>query len=97
MHNIRVFYNKTQRAKYISHLDINRCMQRALKRSGLPVWYTEGFHTHIYVTFALPTPLGFESMYEAMDFRLIEELPGHRDLGGGRPGHEAGANPVCRV
>ncbi|WP_052446829.1 TIGR03936 family radical SAM-associated protein [Candidatus Soleaferrea massiliensis] len=75
MHNIRVFYNKTQRAKYISHLDINRCMQRALKRSGLPVWFTEGFHTHIYVTFALPTPLGFESMYEVMDFRLVEELP----------------------
>ena len=73
--DIRVFYKKTGRLKYISHLDINRCMQRALKRAGLPVWYTQGFNTHIYLTFALPLSLGYESNYEVMDFRLIEEVP----------------------
>ncbi|WP_159427374.1 TIGR03936 family radical SAM-associated protein [Massilioclostridium coli] len=72
--DIRVFYKKTGRLKYISHLDINRCMQRALKRAGLPVWYTQGFNTHIYLTFALPLSLGYESNYEVMDFRLIEEV-----------------------
>ena len=46
----RVFYTKTGRLKYISHLDVNRLMQRALKRSGLPVWYSEGFNPHIYIT-----------------------------------------------
>ena len=54
MINIRVFYHKTSRAKYISHLDIMRCMQRAVVRAGLPVWYTEGFNPHIYLTFSLP-------------------------------------------
>ncbi len=52
MITVRAFYKKTGRLKYISHLDINRCMQRAIKMSGLPVWYTEGFNPHAYVTFA---------------------------------------------
>ena len=66
----RVFYSKTGRAKYISHLDITRCMQRAIQRAGLSVWYTEGFNPHIYLTFALPLPLGYESVCEVMDLRF---------------------------
>ncbi len=73
MPNIRVFFQKTGRAKYISHLDLNRCMQRALKRAEIPVWYTEGFHPHMYLTFALPLALGYESLCETMDLRLDEE------------------------
>lgn len=73
MINIRVFYHKTSRAKYISHLDIMRCMQRAVVRAGLPVWYTEGFNPHIYLTFSLPLSLGYESESEVMDFRLVDD------------------------
>ena len=58
---VRVFWKKEGRIKYISHLDINRCMARALKRSRLPVWHTLGFNPHIYTTFALPLALGYES------------------------------------
>lgn len=72
--NIRMFYQKKGRAKYISHLDINRLMQRVLKRAGLPVWYTEGFNPHIYLTFALPLSLGYESEFETMDFRLTKDM-----------------------
>lgn len=75
MNNIRVYYNKMSRAKYISHLDITRCMQRAIKRAGIPVWYTEGFNPHIYMTFALPLSLGYESECEVMDIRLVEDIP----------------------
>lgn len=71
---IRVFFRKIGRIKYISHLDLNRCMARVLKRSGLPVWHTLGFHPHIYITFALPLPLGFESNCESMDFRLTRDI-----------------------
>lgn len=73
--NIRVFYKKMSRAKYISHLDITRCMQRAIKRAEIPVWYTQGFNPHIYLTFALPLALGYESECESMDFRLIQDMP----------------------
>lgn len=72
--NIRVFYHKIKRAKYISHLDTARCMQRALTRTTLPVWYTEGFNPHIYLTFALPLSLGYESLSESMDLRLTEDV-----------------------
>lgn len=74
MPNVRVFYQKKGRAKYISHLDITRCMQRALKRSDIPVWYTQGFNPHMYLTFALPLALGYESECECMDFRLAEPM-----------------------
>ena len=74
MKPMRLFYEKTGTAKYISHLDINRCMQRAMKRAGIPLWFTEGFNPHAYLTFPLPLALGYESVYECVDFRLIEEM-----------------------
>lgn len=74
MKPMRLFYEKTDTAKYISHLDINRCMQRAMKRAGIPLWFTEGFNPHAYLTFPLPLALGYESVYECVDFRLVEEM-----------------------
>ncbi len=65
--NTRVFFSKTDRAKYISHLDLNRVMQGAIKRAKLPVWYTEGYNPHMYVQFMLPLSLGQEGVREAMD------------------------------
>lgn len=73
--NTRVFFSKTYRAKYISHLDLNRAMQGAIKRAKLPVWYTEGYNPHMYVQFMLPLSLGQEGMREAVDFRLLEDIP----------------------
>ncbi|MDR3644050.1 MAG: TIGR03936 family radical SAM-associated protein [Clostridia bacterium] len=70
---MRVRFDKAGRAKYFSHLDLNRCMQRALRRAGLPVWYTQGFNPHPYITFALPLSLGCESECELMDIRLEDE------------------------
>ena len=49
---------KTGRAKYISHLDFVRCVQRAIRRSGLPVHYTNGFHPHMEAVFATALPFG---------------------------------------
>ena len=71
---IRLFFTKLDRAKYISHLDMNRCMSRALKRSGLPVWYTGGFNPHMYLTFPLPLSLGCESTYECVDLKLTHKV-----------------------
>ncbi len=72
--NTRVFFSKMDRAKYISHLDLNHCVQRAMKRSRLPIWQTEGFNPHTYVAFMLPLSLGQEGVREAMDFRLTEDV-----------------------
>lgn len=72
--NTRVFFSKTDRAKYISHLDLNSVMQRAIRRTKLPVWYTEGYNPRMYTQFMLPLSLGQESVREAMDFRLLEDV-----------------------
>ena len=71
---IRVIYSKTGRVRYISHLDTMRTITRALRRSGLPWWYTQGFNPHLYLTFPLPLALGVESLCEIVDLRLTEEV-----------------------
>lgn len=70
---LRAVFAKTGRAKYISHLDLNRCMLRTFRRSKLPVWYTEGFNPHPYYSFALALSLGFESSCEIMDFNITDD------------------------
>jgi len=52
-----------------------RAMSRAVRRAGLPLWYTEGFNPHPYLSFALPLPLGQEGLREAMDLRLEQDMP----------------------
>ena len=71
---VRIFYSKTGRARYISHLDTMRTLTRALRRSGLPFWYTQGFNPHLYLTFPLPLALGVESYCEIVDLRLTEQM-----------------------
>lgn len=75
MIRLRAVFSKKDRAKYISHLDLNRCMLRTFRRSGLPIWYTEGFNPHPYFSFALALSLGYESDCEILDFNLNEEVP----------------------
>ena len=72
--DVRMFYEKTGMAKYISHLDTVRCITRAMKRANVPVWFTEGFNPHAFLTFAMPLSLGVESYCETVDFRLLEEV-----------------------
>ena len=73
--NVRVWFEKKGAVRYISHLDLTRCMSRGLKLSGLPVWYTEGFNPRIYMTYAMPLSLGVCGERECMDIRLLEEMP----------------------
>ena len=71
---VRMSFEKTGMAKFISHLDTVRCITRAMKRANVPVWFTEGFNPHAFLTFAMPLSLGFESLCETVDFRLVEEV-----------------------
>ena len=71
--DVRMSFEKTGMAKFISHLDTVRCITRAMKRACVPIWFTEGFNPHAFLTFAMPLSLGFESLCETVDFRLMEE------------------------
>ena len=72
--DVRMSFEKTGMAKFISHLDTVRCITRAMKRACVPIWFTEGFNPHAFLTFAMPLSLGFESLCETVDFRLVEEI-----------------------
>ncbi|MDO4608554.1 MAG: TIGR03936 family radical SAM-associated protein [Clostridia bacterium] len=73
MKNVRLFYKKGDRMRFISHLDMTRFMARIIRRADLPVWYTEGFNPHLYMTFALPLSLGMSSEYDVVDIRLLDD------------------------
>ena len=73
MKDVRIYFQKLGRMKFISHLDLQRFIIRMIRMSGVPVWYSEGYNPHPYVTFALPLSLGFESTYDVLDLRLDDE------------------------
>ena len=69
MITVRIRFEKTGEAAYISLLDLQRVFHRILKRSGLPVYYTQGFNPHIYLSFACPLSLGQESLCECCEVK----------------------------
>lgn len=73
MKNVRIWFKKDFECRYISHLDLNRCMLRALHKSKIPIWHTEGFNPHPFATFPLPLSLGFRGINECMDVKLEDE------------------------
>ena len=76
MDKLRLRFEKTGRAVYISHLDLMAVMQRAFARADLPLKFSEGFNPHPQISILLPLSVGTASICELMDFRLLEE----RDL-----------------
>ena len=67
---LRLLFEKTGNAVWISHLDLMRLFQRAFKRSGLPLTHTQGFNPRPSVSIALPLSVGVESVCELLDFTL---------------------------
>jgi radical SAM-linked protein len=70
---LRLRFEKTGRAVYISHLDLMHTMQRAFNRAGYRLKYSEGFNPHPQIAIALPLSVGTGSLCELMDFKLLEE------------------------
>ena len=70
MFTVRLRYEKTGVARFISHLDLMRTWQRAFRRTGLPLSYSEGFNPHPYLSIAQPLPVGVDSVCELLDFGL---------------------------
>jgi len=80
MNKIRFRYQKTGKAKYISHLDLMSTMQRAFLRAGIKLKYSEGFNPHPYMSAALPLSVGCESLCELMDVGIgSNDLPEKND------------------
>lgn len=69
----RVRFQKRLALRYISHLDLMRVFELALRRSGLKVAHTQGFNPRPKLSFAHALPLGVESLDEIVDLDLDDE------------------------
>lgn len=67
---VRIKFSKVGDLMYISHLDLARTMQRIILRSGIDIWYSEGFNPQPKMVFAVPLPTGVESNCELLDIKL---------------------------
>lgn len=67
-------FSKARGIKFISHLDLMRCVERAFRRAEIPVSYSKGFNPHTDLSFATPLSVGVSSSAEYMEFKLDSEM-----------------------
>jgi len=66
----RLVFAKTGMSRFLSHLEVSSALTRAVKRSGLALRYSEGFHPHPKISFPFATAVGMESLEEFADLQL---------------------------
>ena len=67
-------FEKSERIRHIGHLDIQRSVQRGLRRSGLPIAYSNGYNPHVLITFASALSTGACGKREIMDVTMAEPV-----------------------
>ncbi len=75
MERLRLKFSRGDEVKFISHLDIMRLWERAIRRAGLPLMYSEGFTPHPRLSLAAPLSLGVTSDAELMDAYFGGQMP----------------------
>ena len=70
---VRIKFEKRGNLRFIGHLDLMRYFQKANRRAGLPIAYSEGFSPHQIMSFAAPLSMGVESTAEYADFKLTDD------------------------
>ena len=71
---IRITFAKGEEIKYISHLDLNRTWERAFRRAGLPLAYSQGFNPRPRFQMAAALPVGVSGQAELLDIWLVDCL-----------------------
>lgn len=74
---LRIAYTKIEDARYIAHLDLTRVFERAIRRAGIPMSYSEGFNPHPKISFGSALAVGVEGEREYVDIEIQREM----DLG----------------
>lgn len=72
---VRIHYVKGEAIKFISHHDEFRLWERALRRTGLPLLYKQGFNPQPHMQFAAPLGVGITGVNEPLDIILAPPLP----------------------
>ena len=77
MQRLRIKFSRGEEIKFISHLDLMRCWERALRRAAVPLAYSEGFSPHPRISMAAPLALGVTSEAELMDINVTRWVSPH--------------------
>lgn len=77
MQRLRVRFCRGQEIRFISHLDLLRLWQRALRRAGIALAYSEGFNPHPRMSLAAPLAVGVTSEAELMDIFTAKQVSPH--------------------
>ncbi len=78
----RLVFAKTGMSRFLSHLEVSSALTRAVKRSGLALRYSEGFHPHPKISFPFATAVGMESLEEFADIQLEGVIGDAREAAG---------------
>ncbi len=70
---VRLTFTKQGALRYTGHLDLHNLLERAARRAGLPLAYSQGFHPQPKINIASALPLGFSSRAEVMDIWLTAD------------------------
>lgn len=77
MQRLRIRFSRSEELKFISHLDIIRLWERALRRARIALAYSEGFSPHPRISLAAPLSVGITSDAELMDIVLAGQVSPH--------------------
>lgn len=77
---LRITFSRGEEVKYITHLDLMRFWERALRRAGIPLAYSEGYSPHPRLSLAAPLAVGVTSSGELMDVYLSQRITPHHFL-----------------
>ncbi|NLY75795.1 MAG: DUF2344 domain-containing protein [Firmicutes bacterium] len=75
MPSYRVRFTKEHSLRYLSHLELIRGIERAIRRAGLPMAFSEGFHPHPKLSFGPALAVGISSAAEYFDMELVRDFP----------------------
>lgn len=75
MPRYRIRFSKEGAVRFISHLDMVRTFERAIRRAALPIAFSQGFNPHPKFSFGSPLPVGVSGSDEYVDIELVNEMP----------------------
>lgn len=73
-------FEKSEEARFLSHLDVQRMFHRTFRRAAIPVAYSEGFNPHPHISFATALALGYTSEAEWLDAKLEKDMQANEFL-----------------
>ena len=74
MQRLKIKYTKGEEIRFISHRDLMRLFQRAIRRAGIPIAYSQGFNPHMKISWGQALKVGQSSQGEYAELQLSEYI-----------------------